>query len=442
MIFVITNKRTAYRSLFLIPVMLMVSICGTTVSPADARLDDAPSVATAPDWSKGALFGRVLDTTTGKPLPDATVALQDKKGKILGWAKTNAEGQYMLAADSLTALQLRPSRRRGFLENLARGTGQVIAAPVKVVAGVVKQVDPVNTVKATVIASVTANPAPLAAEAVKTTGKAIQDQTTATARASTARSVMGERQAAPKEKRKDLVPGEVFLSVTAPGYKELKDKAGAYWLEPPTPASPDGKSPATGVRAWLETVKLAPLTAADKKCEVENNAVLLSEGVLNPAQVALGAPIKLSVKLATPGNQPLKIRVFARENRKRTVVELKPQDGAPGLFTGDMILDKEIGLGDTVVTIVALRAEPLEVNLKDNKEDPLLEFAKGLDDMEAGHSYEYDPRIMASENRLDLTLTVLDPKTATVVAPTTASVPLPSSTPSAPTAPAPVKPPL
>jgi hypothetical protein len=95
-------------------------------------------------------------------------------------------------------------------------------------------------------------------------------------------------------------------------------------------------------------------------------------------------------------------------------------------------LDAKLDVGDTVVTLVALRAEPIEVKLKSDKTDPLLEFAKGLEDLDAGKPYDFDPRIMASENRLELTLTVLDPKKET--APSTATPPpAPSATPPAPT---------
>lgn len=402
----------------------------------------APQTATT-DWRKGALFGRVIDTVTGQPLPGATVALQDKNGKVMAWAKTDAQGQYVLAADSLTVLQLRPSRRRGFLERMARGVGDVVAAPVKVAANVVKQVDPINTAKAAVISTVTANPAPVAAQVADTASKAVKEQANGTAvqaaaqaREGTAKAVLGERQASPKEKREGLLPGEVFLSVVAPGYKDLKDKAGVYWLEPASEASPDGKTPQSGVRAWLETVKLAPATAADKKCEVENNAILLAEGRAEPALAPAGSTVKLAVKLATPGNQPLKIRVFAREDKKRTVIELKPKDGAPGVYAGELTLDPKLDIGDTTVTLIALRSEPIEVKLKADKTDPLLEFAKGLDDLDAGKPYEFDPRIMASENRLDLTLTVLDPKKempgTTPAATPPAVPPAPAATPAAP----------
>jgi hypothetical protein len=392
-------------------------VAATTLWPAaQATADEKkpPAAQAAADWSKGALFGRVMDAATGKPLPDATVALQDKGGKVLAWTKTDAEGKYALCADSLNALQLRASRRRGLLERVARGVGQVVTTPVKVVADAVKAVDPLKTGKAAIISTVTANPAPVAAQVLGNATKTITDQAAAKARENAAKAVLGERQATPKEKRQTLVPGEVFLSVVAPGYKDLKDKAGAYWLEPPAPA--DGKTPATGVRAWLETVKLAPTSAADKKCEVVNCAILLAEGKIEPALAAPGTPVKLSVKLATPENQPLKVRVFAREDKSRAVTELKAAaGGTPGVFTGEMPLDAGLKAGDTTISLVALRAEPIEVDLKDNKADPLLDFARGLDDLDADKAYEFDPRIMASENRLDLSLTILDPKQGTTV---------------------------
>ncbi len=272
----------------------------------------------------GELFGKVVDSATGQPVTNATVVLQDKSGKVVVWAKTDAKGEYALSTDALSALQLRPSRRKGLLEKLVRGTGKVISAPVKLAAGVVKQIDPVKTARAAVATSITGNPAPLASQALSDAQRALRDKTNATTRekaATAAKAVMGERTATPKEKRASLVPGEVFLSVAAPGFKELKEKTGAFWLDPPSTAAPDGKTPQTGVRAWLETIKLAAsATPAEKKSEVENSAILLSEATIDQPLAAAGSPIKVSVKLSAPGGMPLKARVFAREDKKRTVV--------------------------------------------------------------------------------------------------------------------------
>ena len=81
-----------------------------------------------------------------------------------------------------------------------------------------------------------------------------------------------------------------------------------------------------------------------------------------------------------------------------------------------MTLDPKTPVGDTTVSIAALRAEPVEVKLDPKKADPLQEFVRRLDDMRADKPYQYDPRIMASENRIDLKLTVLDAKKGTATA--------------------------
>jgi hypothetical protein len=163
-------------------------------------------------------------------------------------------------------------------------------------------------------------------------------------------------------------------------------------------------------------------------------AVLLAEPRLDPPMTPPGATVKLCVKLQTPEGKPLNVRVFAREDKKRKVVELKPQE--KGLFAGELSLDPKTPKGETTITVLALRAEPVEVNLRESKADPLLSFAERLDDLDADKRYEFDPRIMASENRLDLKLTILDPRQAS---PPTAA-PSPKPPPAAPPPAPPAKP--
>ena len=59
----------------------------------------------------------------GQPVANATVAVRDRHGKVIAWAKTDAEGRYVIAADALKLLQLRPSLRRGLLAGLVHGVG-------------------------------------------------------------------------------------------------------------------------------------------------------------------------------------------------------------------------------------------------------------------------------------------------------------------------------
>ena len=304
--------------------------------------------------------------------------------------------------------------------------GKVAAAPVKAVGDVAeatvdvaKAIDPIQTVKATALTAATGIPAPVVAAVAPQSAEAVKQQAELKASENVAKVLLGERQAQPKAKRKEMVPGEVQIAVTAPQHKDLKDKSGAFWLEPATKVdAKDAGAKTIGAQAWLETVKLAPVEG-DKQSEVENIAVLLSEPKLEPSLVPQGATVKLSAKLQAPtgpDGKPLDVRVFAREDKKRKVVELKAQQN--GVFAGELTLDPTTPVGNTVITIVALRAEPVEISLRGKKEDPLLDFASRLEDLDADKPYDFDPRIMASENRLDLALTVLDPKKATPPTPT------------------------
>ena len=381
--------------------------------------------AKPPDFAKGALYGTVIDTGTGKPLPDATVAVLAANGKAIAWTKTNAEGKYALPADTINVLHLRPSRRRGLLEEVCRGIGNVAMAPVKIVVGAVSR--PGETVKSAVQATIMGNPAPLATQIANSlTDKAKTTPTAAEmgARQAACNEIFSERITPKKSKKPGLCPGELFLAVSAPGYKELKGTAGAFWLEPAGEAK---ALPRMGIQAWMETVKMAPSALpADKKSEVAKEALLLAEPIATPALAASGAPVHLSVHLKNPTGFGPKVRVFAREKKKDTVVELVASDPkTPDLYKGDLLLDKNVPSGETQIAIGVLRTEPLEVKVPKAKEDPLLRFAGRLDELEAGKPFDYDPRIFACENRLDITITVLDANQVTAPAPAGAPVPLP-----------------
>lgn len=370
-----------------------------------------PQLTNSPEFRKGALLGRVLDVA-GKPVPDATVALQDKNGKVLAWAKTNAQGEYAIAADPLTVLQLRPSRRRGLLEQVVRAVGDVVTAPVKIVGSAVA--NPGKTMKAAAVSVATGTPAPLAVQAVAPLlgDKTAVEETAKKARETAARAAVGDGPMSTRQKPV-VEKGQALIAVSASNFKEAKGKAGAYWLEG---ASTDKDKP-LGIQAWLETVKLAP-TMGDKPSEIAQEALTLAEPVLEPTLVPSGGTVKIQVKLQSPPGPENKVRVFARESRKDIVLELFPQQGADKtLYVGTLTLDPKTPHGETTLTIAALRADPLEVKLNNKKADPLLEFVRRLDDMEASKPYEYDPRIMASENRLDIKLTVLDAKKETPKSP-------------------------
>jgi hypothetical protein len=358
-----------------------------------------------PDFSKGAIYGKVVDTATNKPVPDATVAITDKNGKILAWTKTDDKGEYAIATDPLKVL-LHPSHRRGLLEEVCKQVGDVAMAPVKVAVGVVKQ--PGQTVRSAAESVALGNPAPLAATAVGpllSNPKDVKNAAAQQSKEAAVKTALGDNPQSGAAK-KDDTRGEVMVLVTAPNYKDAKGQAGATWMEPADKV--DNKQ--IGPRAWLETCKLAP-TAGDKKSEIVQEALMIAEPHLEPALAPAGSVIKISCKLTNPTGQARKVRLFARENKKKAVVELKP--GANNVYTGELTLDPKTPSGETKIAIVALREDPVEVKIDKNKEKAFAEFVKRLDDLDSDKPYLYDPRIMASENRADLTVTVLDPKQAT-----------------------------
>lgn len=160
----------------------------------------------------------------------------------------------------------------------------------------------------------------------------------------------------------------------------------------------------------MECVKLAP-ASTDKKSAVEDEAVMLSEPHLDPALAPPGSTVNLSVKVRLPKDPQPSVRVFAREDKKKQVFELQPQKD--GVYSSGLLIDPKTPLGETTISVVAMRAEPIDVKLPKAQYDPLTEFVRRLDDLDPDKPYVYDPRILASENRLDIKFTVLDPKAAT-----------------------------
>jgi len=417
--------------------LLAVPAHASNAKPAK-KSGDKPA-APASVFKDGAFYGTILDAATGKPLAGATVAVEDDKGRVVAWSKTDAQGQYAIPGNALKTLRLKPSKGRGLLASIAHGMDAVAMAPVKVVgaaAGLATDVvkstvrGAADTAKAAAISAAVGNPAPLAAQLTGSMLRSMKGNAAQEAKSRAASKLSGGDKG--KKKPDPVQPGQVIIAASAPGYQEIKDVASAYWLDPPEFVA----NQETGPWAWLETVKLAP-DQGKAKASVENDAVTLSDGHLDPGMAANGTSLDVSVKLHAPPGLSPDVRVFARENRDRIVSELERQPN--DVYTGKLQLDPKSHAGETSVTFVALHAEPVDIRLQKGKSDPLVEFVRQLDDLDPTKTYDFDPRIMASENRLVLPLTVLDAgKGAPVSGATAPSAAPPAPPPSAkPAAPAP-----
>lgn len=391
----------------IVVVLLCLLFVAQTSGAAAATGDPSPVAAAAvvspdrsspkPDLSKGALYGRVVDVQTGKPVPGATVALRDKSGKTVAWTTTDADGRYGLTADTLKVLQLQPVRRKGVLARVASTVGGIVSAPVRFVGGALKM-SPSDAAR-TAFAAVTGGPAGLAGAVASRVQRAAMGRVSDAA----VKNVMSQR-AIDRTERGALLPGEVQVLVSAAGYHEVRGRAGAYWLDVARRAEDGG---AVGACAHLEPVALAP-EGWDRPGGVQDTAVLLSDIQADRTLVPAGDSVRLSVKLDAPDTEKSAagVRVFARENAKGTLCELTLQ--ADGRFAGELPVPAEIGSRDISVTFAAVRSIPVAMDLtNDEGKDPLAALVAGLDELRPDKPWDYDPRLFAAENRLEIRLTVL-----------------------------------
>jgi Carboxypeptidase regulatory-like domain len=355
-------------------------------------------------FSRGVIHGRVVDAA-GKPVSNATVALYSRTGKVLSWTKTDATGDYILAANPKVALDIQPSKNRGLLMQCVNVAENVVMAPVKVVGTMVA--NPGLTVAAAGVAIASGTPAPLEAEVIAGSlpnhQTAVQTQLQAQGAVAAQALGVGVKPTVP-----DLSSeGCATVLVEAAGSKAVALNPSAYWIEPPSEQS--GKH--IGLQAWVDTVKLP---SADGKVtpQIVPEAYTLSDANVMPTMVAAGDDIHIAVKVTGPNQSDHPIRVFAREFPRNDVIELTPGKD-PTCYEGTMKLDRLSSLGDATICIGAFRAEPVEVKLDTKNTPALIRFVKRLEDMQAGKQYGYDPMIMAGRNRVDVKLTVLSPEAET-----------------------------
>lgn len=348
-----------------------------------------------------------MDVGTGKPIGGATVALADGAGKVVGWTTTNADGDYAIAADPLKILQLDLPHKRSLIGSVAHTVGTVVKAPVKIAESTVKAVNPVDTAKSFAASAVLGNPIPATAQVVGGVVNAATGGTETKTRQFEAGLIAGKPAGPAKPKvAAPPPPPEIHILVSAPNYKDVNGPADAYWLA--APATQGGQP--VGPQAWLDTVQLAP---ADSKAAstVEHLAITLTDPTVSPAMATPGQQVTVSAKLICPPNPHADVRVFAQVEGSHQTIELTP--AGKGDFSGTLILSPKTPNGQIAIAIAALHADPVGVDIRKGRGDALMHFAQSLDELDPVKPYGFDPRIMASENRLTPQIIVLSPKLVT-----------------------------
>jgi len=346
-------------------------------------------------YEKGALYGVVVDAR-GKPVKDATVALQRRDGKILGWCITDEEGEYAIPVDPKVALNLY-NHHKSLLEQCGSAVSDVAMMPVRAVASVVTRPGP--AVRSAAASVATGSPAPLMGHMASGMGspkkgsRASKDP----AGAPTYTALGGTEPPPPPS----TVPGQASILVSADGFKSAQYLPNTYWMADRVKS----KTMPIGLQAWVETVRLSPANTREDG-EVMLQAITISRSTVEPKIVPAGKSVTIRCTVYPSLVKDRPIRVFARENKKDTVVELM-QEADGRTYSGILTIDPKAGEGESSISIGALRADPVEVSFDPRKPDPLPEFCRRVDEMSADKPYAYDPLTMASVNREDLRITIL-----------------------------------
>ncbi|MDQ2733254.1 MAG: hypothetical protein M3Y56_16515, partial [Armatimonadota bacterium] len=181
---------------------MKVTIPGGSLLIACGFLSFLPVLAAA-KMDKGSFAGQIVNSETGKPVMDATVAIRDRNGKVVAWSKTDAQGRYKIPVDCLKTLQLQPSRHRSLLAKIAGGVHQIATLPVKMVEGTASVAANVaketvvtgvgGTVNAAIASVATGTPAPLASHVLGTTIGAVRSNVSSSARPTAVHTALGDR---------------------------------------------------------------------------------------------------------------------------------------------------------------------------------------------------------------------------------------------------------
>ncbi|MCX6362075.1 MAG: carboxypeptidase-like regulatory domain-containing protein, partial [Armatimonadetes bacterium] len=101
----------------------LLALCGAV---GDARAADTAFVT-----------GVVLSRTGKEPLAGATVAVYDQGGKVIDYAKTDADGSYVLAVPWST-LRLKKAAGGGFVRKVGSGVSKVAGGLSRMASGPLK----------------------------------------------------------------------------------------------------------------------------------------------------------------------------------------------------------------------------------------------------------------------------------------------------------------
>ncbi len=326
-------------------------------------------------WATGRVF-----SADKRPLSGATVAIYDDSNKVVDFAKTDNNGFYAIAVPKRVMHLDR--RSKSFITDVVGGIGHFIGGAAGFVA---------NPVRAGVRVATSAEAAAFADPITKggiAIGGAVADQVLF--------AVAPHEKKTPFEDRKQ--PGAMLIKVVRPGSTDLVGVGRIYWIQQETYKA-GGKQDRT-LAAWLDPIELSKLDS-EKNSTIDTSYLRFTAARLEPSIVQPGQKVRIHAKMIIPPTPEVLFVVVARNSRTGEKWELRPAGN--GIFEGEIEVSKNFPHNDQIISIIAYAGHRQHPGRREDAEHAI----------ESAHLWDpkkpflYDPLLVVSRNRADLTLTVL-----------------------------------
>lgn len=352
------------RSLSLLSLLLLAGTAGAV------RAEE-------PIWATG----HVTDVA-GEPLVGALVAVYDDNNHIVDYARTDRNGDYALALPR-SALHLYHHHGPGFLAEVFGTLTRFVGSTVGFVA------NPVRAGVHAVTSSQAANFTDPLTRGEITAGGAVIDE---------ALFAVSPRpkQPTPQDNRKQ--PGAMLLKVIAPDRNDLVSVAHVYWIEDEIFRA-GGRTKHT-TAAWIDPVQLTYLDT-ERPSRVRSDYLTFTTSRLQPSLAEVGQTVRIYAVMPTPPTPEIHVVVVARNDRTGEKWELESL--GEGRYTCEIEISKRFPRNDQTISLIAYPALEQHPGRRHDVEGAI-EHA-GL--WNPKKPYVYDPLMVVSRNRADLTLTVV-----------------------------------
>ena len=340
-----------------------------------------PSRATEYVWATG----KVVDAS-GRPVHNAFVAVYDDSNRVVDYTRTDLNGDYALAVPK-PALHLEHKHGKGFVADVFTGVIRLSGDAVGFISNPIR-----SGIHAVASAEAATDPNPITKGGISA-GAVVADQ------ALSMLTPRRSRTAPPTAERKQ--PGALLMKVVAPNSNDLVEIGHVYWMQEEH-LRLAGKQEHT-LAAWLDPVQLTSVDS-DKPSKFQTEYLRFTRARLEPSIAEAGQTVHVTATLLTPPSPTVYAVVVARNNHTGQRWELLPT--GDGRYEGDFVVDKKFAHDDQRISILAYAAKEQRPGRRDKAEKAI----EGAGLWDPKKPYLFDPLLVVSRNRADLTLTVVVPE--------------------------------